>query len=310
MNPHAEFLACLEQARCVDANVLADELRGCAEQFAARRWIIRQGYQTSILVPVLNTEEEVEVAVDEERGTYSYRSLAHPKRFLTRPLEDISTYAFCVDSWLDAIAEMLDIENAHRARRRDIIDGHLWHLGEVRVGRTHQFAPIYIARRLAQCAADWRQPMLDAARSGHGIVITASDLDGKLPNGHQQCGLNTLLISDANGVVCDRDVMNRLLRGVQAERHDTDEWFDERTGALKLHHMTAPKVFSGEKQKAVIAAFWRGRHESSIKWSDVVARTGCGRDPDSVFGKKVWREWLESPGHGHYRLRLWEQHRS
>ncbi len=310
MNPHAEFLACLEQARSVDANVLADELRGCAEQFAAQRWIIRQGYQTTILVPVLNAEEEVEVAVDEEHGIYTYRSPAYPRRFLTRPLEDISTYAFNVDAWLDEIAEILDIENAHRARRRDIIDGHLWHLGDVRVGRTHQFAPIYIARRLLQCAADWRKQMFDAARSGHGIVITASDLDGGLPNGHQRCGLDALLISDADGVVCDRDVMNRLLRGVPADGCEPDEWFDERKGELKLHHMTMPKVFSGEKQKAVIAAFWRGRHESSIKWSDVVARTGCGRDPDSVFGKKVWREWLESPGHGHYRLRLRKQHRS
>ena len=63
MNLHAEFLVCLEYARSVDANIVADELRGCAEQFAARRWITRQGYMTSILVPVLNAEEEVDVAV-------------------------------------------------------------------------------------------------------------------------------------------------------------------------------------------------------------------------------------------------------
>jgi len=31
MNLHAEFLVCLEYARSVDANIVADELRGYAE---------------------------------------------------------------------------------------------------------------------------------------------------------------------------------------------------------------------------------------------------------------------------------------
>lgn len=302
MTPHAEFLACLEQARSVDANVLLDELRGCAEQFAARRWIIRQGYQTSILVPVLNAEEEVEVAVDEERGTYTYRSPGHPRRFLTRPLEDISTYAFNVDTWLDAIAEILEIENVRRARRRDVIDGHLWHVGNLRVGRSHQFAPVYVARRLAHCADDWRKQMFDPARPGHGIVITAGKLDTELPNGHQQCGLDALLIADADGVTCDRDALNRLLRGVPANASDPEEWFEERTGELKLIHMAAPRVFKG-KQKAVIAAFWKDRAQESLKWSDVVTLTNCGTEPDNVFGKGVWRKWLDHVGYGRYRIR-------
>ena len=301
MNLHAEFLVCLEYARSVDANIVADELRGCAEQFAARRWITRQGYMTSILVPVLNAEEEVDVAVDEERGTYTYPSPVQPRRFLTRSLDSISTYAFNVDAWLDAMANILEIENMQRARRRDVIADHLWHVGNLRVGRSHQFAPVYVARRLAHCVDDWRRPMFDPARPGHGIVITASELDAELPNGHQRCGLDALLIADADGIACDRDMLNRLLRGVPANASDPDEWFDERTGELKLFHMAAPRVFKG-KQKAVIATFWKARDQASIKWSDLVTQTRCSKDPDSALGPS-WNEWIEKTAFARYRIR-------
>lgn len=300
---HAEFLACLERARSLNAHIVPDELRGCAEGFLARRWIVADGHQTSILVPVLDGEDEVEVAVDDERRTFSYCSPSQPGRIVTRPLADITLYAFNVDAWLDAISDILEVEHAHRARRREIVDGHLWHLGNLRVGRSHQFAPVYAARRLARCAEDWRKPLFDAMRPGHGIVLTCVDLDTQLPNGHQQCGLDSLLTTNVDGtLICDRDVLDRLLRGVPADAADPDEWFDERGGELKLVHMSATKVFKG-KQKAVIAAFWKARHQASLKWSDVITLTDCGRDPDSVFGKLVWREWLENVGHGHYRIR-------
>jgi hypothetical protein len=143
--------------------------------------------------------------------------------------------------------------------------------------------------------------MFDAVRPGHGIVLTSVDLDTELPNGHQRCGLDSLLITNADRITCDRDVLDRLLRGVPADAADPEEWFNERTGELKLVHMTATKVFKG-KQKAVIAAFWKARDQASLKWSDVVTITNCGKDPDSVFGKLVWREWLENVDHGRYHI--------
>lgn len=302
MNLYAEFLTCLERARGIDTRVVADELRGCAAQFAARRWILPDGYQTSILVPVLSCEEEVEVAVDQGRGTYSYRSPAHPRRFLTRSLDEIAIYAFNVDAWLDAIADVLEFDNARRARKRDVIDGHLWHLGDLRVGRTHQFAPVYVARRLPQSVNDWRQPLFDVIRPSHGIVITAGRLDVELPNGHQRCGLDDLLIANAHGITCDAEVLDRLLRGVSADAAGHGEWFEERTGELKLAHMADSKVFKG-KQRAVIAVFWKERGQASLKWSDVVTRTDCGTEPDNVFGKGAWREWLDHVDYGRYRIR-------
>ena len=301
MSLYAEFLICLEHARSIDARVISDELRGCAVQFAARRWIVPDGYQTSILVPVLNCEEEVEVVVDQERGTFRYRSPAQPSRFLTRPLEEIAIYAFNVDAWLDAIADVFEFENVHRARKRNVIDGHLWHLGNLRVGRTHHFAPVYVARRLTQCAEDWRKLMFDAVRPGHGIVLTADDIDAGWPNGHQRCGIDDLIISRGDSITCDLDVLGRLLRGAPANVDDPDEWFEERTGELKLVHMAAPRVFKG-KQKAVIATFWKARYQASIKWSDLVTQTRCAKDPDSALGPG-WNEWIEKTAYGRYRIR-------
>lgn len=302
MNLHAEFLTCLERIRQLDAKVSTDELRGHAQQFAARNWIIKDGYQTSILVPVLNVEEEVEVSVDANRATYSYRSPAHHGRIVTRSMDDITTYALNVDEWLNSVVQIFEIESAHKSRQKELIEGHLWHIGDIRAGKSHRFAPVYMARRLEQCAADWRKCLCDAQRPSHGIVLTVGDSPLSLPNGHQSIRIDSLLIASAGAFSIDRDVMTRLLRGLPADVVD-DEWFDEKTGELKLHHMNESKVFSGEKQKAVIAAFWRDRYGSSIKWSDVIARTGCGSGPDNVFGKQVWREWLESAGHGHYRIK-------
>ncbi len=259
------------------------------------------GYQTSILAPVLNCEEEVDVVVDQERGTFRYRSPAQPRRFLTRSLDEIAIYAFNVDAWLDAIADAFEFENAHRARKRNVIDGHLWHLGNLRVGRTHQFAPLYVARRLTQCAEDWRKPLFEALRPSHGIVLTAGEVDVDWPNGHQRCGIDDLLITGGDGIAYDIEVLGRLLRGVPANAADTDEWFDERTGELKLVHMAAPRVFKG-KQKAVIATFWKARDQASIKWSDVVTQTRCSKDPDSALGSG-WNEWIEKTAFARYRIR-------
>lgn len=302
MSLHTEFLIALESVRAVDGHVVGDELRGWAEQFLARRWISVDGYLTSILVPVLDSEEEVEVAIDEDNGTFAYGSPGRRGRTITRPLAEIALYTFNVDAWLDEITDAFAIEPSRRARKREIIDAHLWHAGDLRVGRTSQFAPLYVARRLEQCSTDWRNALVDPVRPSQGIVLTAIDVDLNLPNSHQARSLECILISDDCGITCDHDTMDRLLRGLAADTQNPDEWFDDRRGELKLSHMNAVKVFKG-KQKAVIAAYWRARQQHSLKWEDVMASTNCGKDPGSVFGKDVWREWLENVGHGLYRIR-------
>ena len=203
---------------------------------------------------------------------------------------------------MDEVCKVLEIEPSQRARSREIITGHLWHLGNIRVGNTHRHAPIYFARRMNATDQELRQTLLSAKRPSQGIVLTAQDVDIELPNSHQTCGIDRLLVNSSDGVHYDADLLPRLLKGPAADADDPDEYFDVDTGVLKLARVDEPKTFKG-KQKDVIAIFWKARQQHSLKWSEVVTRTRCGKDPDNVFGPE-WSTWLEriEGQRGYYRL--------
>ena len=300
---HSEFLLVLERARSLEERLSSDDLRGHAAAFLARRWVIADGHLTHILVPVLDSEQEVEVDVDDDRQTYCYQSPGCRGRVVTRPLADITLYAVNIDAWIGEICDLLEIEPSQRAPSRELIADHLWHLGNIRVGNTHRRAPIYLARHMNAADQDLRQALLSAKRPSQGIVLTAHDVDLDLPNSHQACWVGHLLLESSEGVRCDTELLQRMLKGSAADADDRDEYFDNDTGELKLACMAEPKIFKG-KQRAVITQFWKARAQSGMKWSDVIERTGCGKDPDSVFGSK-WTAWLEriEGQHGHYRLR-------
>lgn len=134
-------------------------------------------------------------------------------------------------------------------------------------------------------------------------MLTAHDVDIELPNSHQTCGIGRLLVDSGDGITYDADLLHRLLKGTGADADDPDEYFDADIGELKLACVAEPKTFKG-KQKDVIAMFWKARQQHSLKWSEVVTRTSCQKDPDSVFGSE-WSRWLEriEGQRGHYRLR-------
>jgi len=300
---HSEFLQVLERARSLDERLSFDDLRGHAKAFISRRWVVASGHLTHILVPVLDSEQEVEVDVDDDRQTYSYLSPSSRGLLITRPLSGITLYTINVDAWMDEVCGLLEIEPSRRAHSREVIPEKLWHLGDIRVGRTHRFAPIYLARRLPSFDTDWQRALLNAKRPSQGIVLTARDVDIELPNSHQTCGVDRLLMNSGDGMAYDVELLHRLLKGVAADADDPDEYFDADTGDLKLACMAEPKTFKG-KQKEVIAMFWKARQQHSLKWSEVVTRTRCQKDPDSVFGPdwSIWLERIENQ-RGHYRLR-------
>ena len=300
---HSEYLLALERARGLEERLLADELRGHTAAFALRRWVVADGHLTHILVPVLDSEQEVEVDIDDDRQTYSYQSPSCRGRIVTRPLSDITLYAINLDAWMDEVCKVLEIEPSQRARSREVITDHLWHLGNIRVGNTHRHAPVYLARRMNANDQELRQALISAMRPGQGVVLTAHDVHTGLPNSHQTCGIDRLLVNAGDGVHYDADLLQRLLKGTTADADDADEYFDADTGELKLACVGEPKIFK-DKQKNVIAMFWKARQQQSLKWSDVVTQTRCQKDPDSVFGTK-WSIWLEriKGQRGHYRLR-------
>lgn len=301
---HTDYLFVLESTRSLNARLMSDALHGLDISFMKRRWMIRDGHLTSIQVPVLGSEEEVEVEIDEERDTFSFRIPGPYSCILTRPLAEIAFYSINIDAWMEDISSLLGILPHLRARQREVIPEHLWHLGNLRVRQSKHHAPIYIARCLKSCQEDWEKALLDPKRPSHGVVLTARDWKTDLPNGHQACSLDRLLISDAKGASCDFALLDRLLQGIAADAESPEEYFNEKTGELKLTWMAEPKIFSG-KQLKVIAMLWKTRDQSSVKWSDIVISTNCNKDPRSVFGKN-WETWLERDegSRGYYRLRM------
>lgn len=304
MSLYAAYLASLERRPDLLGCVGAGHFRGHAPGFLARRWIVEQGHLTHIAVPIphLDGDEEVAVRIDEEGQTFSYASPGCRSRRMTRPLAEIALYSFNPDVWLDDLSVLVDMEPARRARRRAVIDQHLWHLGDLRIGRGHSFAPLYVACQLDRNPQDWRQALRDPIRPSQGIVLTAEPPEDRLPNGHQAREPGDLIFDGPDGPSRTREVLARLLQGMPLDDREREEYFDHRTGALKLWHMPEPKTFVGI-QKKVIALFWTGRRRPHLKWSEVKVQTQCGKDLDSVFGKEDWKEWFDHVGRGLYRLR-------
>jgi len=305
MTIHCDFLRTLERASWIDKPVMSTQLMGLANQFLQRRWIHEDGYLSAIPIAVLDGEDEAEVEVDVDAGTYSYHRTGGQTKRVTRALGEITLYSFNIDAWLDEITTLFDIEPSKVARRRELIQGHLWHLGDMRISGSSRFVPLYVSRRPKMCPSEWEKNLLDLERSSHGIVLMVdSKTSTSLPNHHQSREIDALLTDVTNVVTLKSDVLDRMLRGVPSDATDDSDRYNELTGVFKLRHMATEKTFTGEIQRSVIALFWRERHQPSLKWSDVCSKTGCSKDPDSVFGKGEWQAWLERVSHGQYRLRL------
>jgi len=302
---HCDFLRTLERVSQIDKPVMSTQLMGLTGQFLQRRWILEDGYLSAIPIEVLNGEDEAEVEVDVDAGTYSFHRLGGQTVKVTRALGEITIYSFNIDAWLDEITSLFEIEPSKVARRRELIQGHLWHLGDLRVCGSSRFVPLYVSRRPKMCPSEWEQNLRDLERSSHGIVlVTDSKTSTSLPNYHQGREIDALLTDVTNVVTLKGDVLDRMLRGVPIDATDDRDRYNELTGVLKLRCMATEKTFTGEVQKSVIAVFWRERHQLSLKWSDVRSSTDCGKDPDSVFGKGEWQAWIDRVAHGQYRLRV------
>ncbi len=81
---HLSFLAALERLPRVDSRVRAAELGRCRPTFLQRRWITEEDYLTHLMVPVLDSEQEVEVEIDHDAAVYRYRSPQQRSRTVGR----------------------------------------------------------------------------------------------------------------------------------------------------------------------------------------------------------------------------------
>lgn len=296
----------LERLRQVSEPNLGLNLGWDLAELKQRGWIYREAYLTHVMVPFFDSEEEVEVEIDEAAGVYRYFNPQQRNQILTEPLEDITGYAFKLDVLFDHLAQLLPIEPRFAARRKCLLSEHLWYLGDVRLDGSHAFAPIFYtrqphrARTEALCTA-LADPMFERG----GVVLAVAPHAINLPNGHQLRGIDDFLVDENNVEHFDCEVFQRVLRGLPQDLATQPEaWFDEKTGLLKLKHLDHAVRFSG-LQKKIVAIFWNARQGPPLTWAEVQFRSGsASKELERAFGgKKPWSVFFERVEYGKYRIR-------
>ena len=298
----------LEQLPGVDRTLIGSTLAELRQTLFDQRWIVPIGYLSHVDVEVWDeVREEVEVEIDEAASLYRYPHPHQRRVIFSRPLTDITRYRFQLDAFFDRVAQMLGIEPRFAGRRRCLIGHHLWYLGDLRIGSSHAFAPVFFGRRLKALPAEQITTALsDLAFGTGGVVLALTDPKLALPNGHQVRAVADLLIVEDGVEQFDLPVLERILVGLPADPADEpEEWFDAKTGRLQLKHLEAPVMFEGIQAK-IIELFWKAQDGAPLSWTaEVKGRSGSVAPTlDKAMGGKERRElFIEIVTRGKYRLR-------
>lgn len=298
----------LEQMSAMDSTLFGNQLGSFGGALLERGWIAAIGYFSHIDVEVWDDfGEEVEVEIDEAAGRYTYPHPHRRKVILSGLLAEITRYRFQREPFFEHLATLLGIEPRFAGRRRCLVDHHLWYLGDLRIGNSHAFAPVFFGRLLKQVEAEQiRTALSDPVFGTDGVVLALSDPKLPLPHGHQVRAVADLLIVEDSVERFDAPMLERILGGLPADPADEpEEWFDAKTGRLKLKHLEASVMFEGIQAK-IIEILWKARDGAPLSWTaDVKGRSGSVAPTlDKAMGGKERRElFIETVTRGKYRLR-------
>lgn len=302
------FLAALEQASDLTKPVCAFRMGRCAGDFVQRRWLRpAHTYLTCQMISFLDGEIEVDVEIDEDAGVYRYRSPQWHSRILTRPLAEIALQDFCVDAWLHDLAEWIGVENADvKAQAR--IPHHLWHLGDFRVGKTTEPAPVLIARRLANASPEALSSVLaDASWGRRGIVLMRERPSLPLPGVHEARALSEFIGPLEGGAQFDSASFIRVLRSLTPPSAS-----DQRTQYLDGQDLLLPHfetvVRLSPARARIVKASWGtdGYPSPIVTWAEIkIAAHSSYQSFDDAFrdGKLMREDVFDLIDHGKYRLR-------
>ena len=302
------FLAALEQASDLTKPVCAFRMGRCGDDFVQRRWLRpAHAYLTRQMVSFLDGEIEVDVEIDEDAGVYRYRSPQWHSRILTRPLAEIALQDFCVDAWLCDLAEWIGLENADvKAQAR--IPHHLWLLGDFRVGKTTEPAPVLIARRLANASSEALSSVLaDASWGRRGIVLMRERPSLPLPGVHEARALTEFIGPLEGGAQFDSASFIRVLRSLTPPSAS-----DQRTQYLDGQDLLLPHfetvVRLSPARARIVKATWGtdGYPSPIVTWAEIkIAAHSSYQSFDDAFrdGKLMREDVFDLIDHGKYRLR-------
>lgn len=306
MSIHLRFLAAIDRLQRLDTPVLAATLDRDWLQFRQRGWITEEGYLTHVMVPFLDSECEVEVETDPDAGCYRYRSPQNG-RTVVQPLRDIALCGIQIDPWLSDLASLIGIEDRQRSHRPCRTPNHLWHLGELRIVGTHDFAPVFIGRSWKRAPnADISAVLADPAWPRGGVVLLAQRFDAVLPRDHAFRGLNEF-IHTSNGMESfDVDALDRVLRGYVTASGEPEPLQFFRGNRLKLPHFDQSRELSAERAK-LIKQMWgvEGKPSPEMSWADAnkIPNTGYQSFDDAFGGKAEREDVIAKVSRGKYRVR-------
>lgn len=305
---HIAFLTALEQAGDLMKSVCAFQMGKRGDDFVQRRWLRPTGtYLTRQMVSFLDGEIEVEVDVDEDAGAYRYRSPQWHSRILIRPLSEIALHDFCIDAWLHDLGEWIGlVKPSAKAQAR--IPGHLWHLGDFRVGKTTELAPVFIARRLQSAAPEVLLSVLaDPAWARRGIVLMHERPSHPLLGIHEARALSEFIEKQEGRDQFDSAALARVLRSLMppGASEKRTQYLDG--DDLKLPHFESASRLSPARARIVRASWGMdGYPPPVVTWAEikVKARTSYQSFDDAFRDGKLKREDVfDLIEHGKYRLR-------
>ncbi len=306
MSLHLRFFAAIDRIQSLDTPVLATSLGGNWPQFMQRGWVTDEGHLTHVMAPFLDSECEVEIEADPDAGCYRYRSPLNG-RTVVQPLSEIALCGIQIEPWLADLASLIGIEDRRRASRPCRTPNHLWHLGDLRVAGTHDFAPVFVGRAWARApATDTSSVLTDSVWPRGGVVLQACRTHAVLPRDHVIRALDEFVRVDGGQDVFDACAFDRVLRGYVTPSGTPEPVEFFQGNRLKLPHFSESRELSAERAK-IVKQMWSadGKAAPEVSWAEVnrIANTGYQSFDDAFGGKAEREDVIALVKRGKYRIR-------
>lgn len=306
MSLHLSFFAAIDMLPRIDTPVLATTFGRDWPQFLKRGWLTDEGHLTHVMAPFLDSECEVEVEADPDAGSYRYRSPQNG-RAVVQPLSAIALCGIQIAPWLADLATLIGIEDRQRSSRQCRTPNHLWHLGELRIAGTHDFAPVFVARAWGRVpVSEMMSTLNDPFWPRGGIVLRHQRDSVELPRDHVMRGLHEFVRVDDGQNVFDASAFDRVLRGFVTPSGEPEPVEFLQGNRLKLPHFPESRELSAERAK-IIKQMWSvdGRAAPEMSWAEVnrIVNTGYQSFDDAFGGKAEREDVIAKVGRAKYRVR-------
>jgi len=208
---------------------------------------------------------------------------------------------------LEDLGKLVGIEPRQVPDQRVRIPKHLWHLGQVRIAGTHDFAPVFMGRLWERADPDAISRHLCDPIWPRGGVLFLRQTPVKSPPGeHAVRSVADFIRMDAGQETFDTAAFDRVLRGYATVLGVPEPEQFLQGNRLKLPHIAESRELS-DAQAKIIKHMWGqdGKPSPLMPWVEINRHANTGyQSLDDAFVDRVQRENLiEKFGRGKYRVR-------